>query len=591
MLSLVSDQPRVAEASASDAQGGGGHPPADRRGLLLLLAWFLGAALLGLFLVATDLSLPGVYDDEVVQASEAIQFLRGDANPDGIEGSRSVALFGRMLPFMTQPYMGALKSQLLIPIFGACGISAQVLRSTTLVWALLGVLLAMLWLRELVSLPAAVVAGLVIATDPSFLLVSRHDFGSFALGMLFRCGGLLFLTVGWTRQRSAWLGLGGLCLGLGIYNKVDFAAFIIAAAISLLIAAPKVVLDAVRSWRVRLLPAALGFALGAAPMLLFAAETLEAAGRAYATRGNAAVSLLDKWTTLITTLDGSHFHSLMLAGGAFRRLYGGGEAASWFFAVFLLATVVLIARVIDSGRRGSPDRISLFLLSTTFLTVLGILLIPRAVRIHHLMNVYPLPQLVVAVAIARIWTACKEGRGPRWMASGLAGLLLLTTVIGNLYVDVQAMKTIHVTGGKGRWSEARLQFAQTLLERSQRPTLVALDWGFRWSLLFAAPELRVVEPIYELKRAAQRERAAEGRSSGPGWAHEGSRDTIYLLYPPSYSTFTYGARLLEAIEALPTSAATVRRHQDGEGDVAFLSVSIDGPHRLEYDHGLRLVME
>jgi hypothetical protein len=259
-----------------------------------------------------------------------------------------------------------------------------------------------------------------------------------------------------------------------------------------------------------------------------------------------------------------------------------------------LATVVLIARVIDSGRRGSPDRISLFLLSTTFLTVLGILLIPRAVRIHHLMNVYPLPQLVVAVAIARIWTARGEGRAPRWMASGLAGLLLLTTVIGNLYVDVQAMKTIHVTGGKGRWSEARLQFAQTLLERSERPTLVALDWGFRWSLLFAAPELRVVEPIYELKRAAQRERqehAAESRSSGPGWARDGSRDDIYLLYPPSYSTFTYGARLLEAIEALPTSAATVRRHLDGEGDVAFLSVRIDGPHRLEYGHGLRVVME
>ena len=121
-----------------------------------------------------------------------------------------------------------------------------------------------------------------------------------------------------------------------------------------------------------------------------------------------------------------------------------------------------------------------------------------------------------------------------------------------------------------------------------------LDWGFRWSLLFVAPELQVVEPIYEIKRAAQRqrlERRAGNRPDRPAWTLDAAPNAIYLLYPAAYSTFPYGARFLEAIEALPAAAATVRRHLDGQGDVAFLSVRIDGPHRLEYDRGLRVVMQ
>ena len=43
-----------------------------------LLVGYASACLLAALLVGGDLELPGVYDDEVVQADEAMQFLDGE---------------------------------------------------------------------------------------------------------------------------------------------------------------------------------------------------------------------------------------------------------------------------------------------------------------------------------------------------------------------------------------------------------------------------------------------------------------------------------------------------------------------------------
>ncbi len=86
------------------------------------------AALTGLFAVlclavlllgGRQLDAPGLYYDEVIQATPASEFLREGGEPLSIPGAHNSWLFGGWFPLMTQPYMGALKSQLLIPGFAA----------------------------------------------------------------------------------------------------------------------------------------------------------------------------------------------------------------------------------------------------------------------------------------------------------------------------------------------------------------------------------------------------------------------------------------------------------------------------------------
>ena len=72
----------------------------------------------------------------------------------------------------------------------------------------------------------ALATAALLALDPSFLFVSRHDWGSVSLAMLCRGGGLWLAVLGWRRGSAAHLSMGGLLLGLGIYNKIDFVPFL-----------------------------------------------------------------------------------------------------------------------------------------------------------------------------------------------------------------------------------------------------------------------------------------------------------------------------------------------------------------------------
>ena len=199
--------------------------------------WFATGLLavcgLALVLGGRSLDAPGLYYDEVVQAEPAVQFLAETGRPVDIPGMKTEWAFGGWFPVMTQSYMGALKSQLLIPVFASTEPTPESLRATTFAFGLMGLVLSALLARALLGNRAGLVAGLLLAVDPSILFVSRHDWGSFALGFLCRSGGLLFgvaaLRAALNPERGdrpavAWRALlAGLLLGAGLYNKIDAA--------------------------------------------------------------------------------------------------------------------------------------------------------------------------------------------------------------------------------------------------------------------------------------------------------------------------------------------------------------------------------
>jgi hypothetical protein len=535
------------------------------RDAVLLCAGALACAALALGLAGRGLECPGLNYDEVIQAEPALWFLRAEASPPEVPGARSVTLFGRPFPWLTQPYMGALKSQLLLPVFAFADADAHSLRLATLALALAGLACAMAFARRAFDLPTALLLGLLLAVDPSFLFTSRHDWGSFAAGFLLRSLALLLLLDGWQRRSAARLCAGGVCAGLSIYNKIDSAVPVLALGAALAAAWPGC-LRLLRERRCEAGVALAGLALGSSPVWLRALRVFEAARHAAFAHDPGEPA--EKLSALVHTLDGSYFERLMRAGGSFERLAEQSAAtATPFLALFALASLALAWWVARDRREGRDARALRFALLAALFCLAAMLAVPRAIRIHHVLNAWPFPQLVVALAAREAWR--RAGAQRIWARAGVA-LALGAALVGALRADVATLDSMRSSCGHGRWSDALARLAPELAREHARA--VCLDWGFAGPLRFAQPGLRIDEAVWRL------------RAKQPP-ALTGDANDVYLFFQRDYQVYPYGLALAQALTALPPGAATLTRHADRAGETAFVSLRFAGPHRLVYRDG------
>ncbi len=534
----------------------------------------LALAALGLALGLPQLDTPGPYYDETIQAGPARDFLEGEPAGRHAPGLRTVELGGRPFPWRTQVYMGALKSQLLIPAFAVFGSGLERLRLTTLVWSLVGVVLAMafagLWLGPV----AAGLTGLLLVTDASLIFVSRHDWGSFALGFALRCAAGVLLTLGWRRRRRGLLALGGLALGLGLYNKVDFAAFLVGSAGALLALGGRPLLRALVARRGDTAGVLGGLVVGALPV----AASLEETFRGVAVVGERS-SLALKLETLLTTLDGSHFSRLLEAGGRFERV-GEVAGAAPSLLPLALGLAALAALGLAFARNGSEDPVPraawAFPWLAGALTLLLILALPGAGRVHHVMNLHPYPHLALAGTAALLLRRAARHRHAGWLRAAL-GVALAAVVASQLLSIGSTHRVIARTGGKGWWTDSLPPLLAAASARGD--VAVSLDWGFHEPALFLGSGLPAREPIWQ---------ASALRARGRPWRFRGGPEHLYLLHDERYDLFGFGPPLLTAADSLPEDRVEVQRHRDREGEVAFVTLRILEPHEIVADGRLRI---
>jgi len=553
----------------------GGHavalPGAVRRGpFLLLLAWAALAALLT-WLAVGNLEAPGVYFDEALCAHFAKDFLTGGSGHPDLPG-RTIDLFGRPFPLYILGYLGALKSWMLLPGFAAFGVSPAVMRLTMLAWTLVGLLLLLLAARRLLGLPAAVLAGLLLALDPSFYFISLCDWGPVVPSYLCRFAGLYFVLRWWDGRRGRDLFLAGLALGLGFFNKIDFAVILAGCGLALAIAGGPWLWRELRrrpavgshlSWGVA------GFLLGAAPMLWSLPNVVRGllVGWAAAKPGEAA----EKLHTLAATLDGSYFYRLIDQGGAFARMYDtAAPFRSPFGFLAALALAYLAAAAWRSQRQGTPDRVAAFLVLSTALVLLGTWLLPGAVRIHHWTLVYPLPHLALGAAAARLWQrpGGRETAGqaaPRGLRA-LAAVALAAALGGHLLALHATRRLIAETGGRGLWSNALDRFAAEVRTRRDL-TLVSYDWGFYENLALLTDGPKLVDPTWSVL-------------AGEKFAVPTGANVIHLVHPPEYQVFPFNAELLRLARAAGPARVSIRAYPDRQGRPAFYAIHfLDPPPR------------
>ena len=529
----------IPEATESSA-------PARGREFIVIIAALIVLATVMALLARQNLSVPGLYYDEAVFAGMAKDFVTGQVQGQHMPDHQVITVAGRPFPLFIQTYLGALKSWMLIPTFSFFGPSIAALRATNLFWELIALVFLILGAWRWLGLPTALIAGVLLAFDPTFLFISVLDWGVAVPSFLCRCG-CFYFAIRWYQQRRLTDSFfGGLFAGLGFFNKADFAVFLIAVSIAALFCYRRQLITAIRQHYSGIALACFGFALGGGPMLLKIPRML--ALTISGPHPNAPGELTTKLKTMLSIYDGSHFYRLMNVGGVFERMDAGaaGPKAAIGIAVFIACSLF---GVLAYRKQIARTRAIAFLIVAAVLITLGVFLLPDAVRIHHAILVFPMPQLLVATLAAVAWKISLPIRT-------IAVLLVAMVCLSGLRSIAATEELIQQTGGRGRWSESLDKFCRENRHRSDL-TIVSLDWGFNEQLMFLTDGPQLSEPFWEFNQTLP------ALPPNPSY--------IYLAHPPEYSVLKYDVAYLNQLQK-SGGAAEITPYLDRQNQVAFYTI-------------------
>jgi hypothetical protein len=508
----------------------GAEPSSRRRELtLLLVAWvILGATIV--LLAKQNLSVPGLYYDEAVFAGMAKDFVTGNIHGQHMPDHQVISLAGRPFPLFIQTYLGALKSWMLMPTFGFFGVNVALLRATTLFWAQLALLFLMLGAWRWLGLATALIASVLLAFDPTFFFLSVLDWGVAVPSLVCRCA-CFYFAIRWNQKRKLRDAFFvGLFAGLGFFNKADFAVFLIAVSLAAVFCCWRQLVAAIRQHSSSVALACLGFALGAGPMLIRIPRML--ALTFSGPHPNAPGEMTAKLKTMLSMYDGSHFYRLMNVGGVFERMYEGSSGPKAAIGIAVILACVVFCGLAYRRKIVKPRAIA-FLMITMLLVTIGVFLLPDAVRIHHAVLVYPLPQLIIAAIIVTLWQTRMPQKKLDYAIPATIAIVLIDLLAGELHAVVQTQQLIRQTGGRGRWSESLDQFCRQNRNRSNL-TIVSLDWGFNEQLMFLTDAPQLAEPFWGFNQTLP------PLPANPNY--------IYLAHPAEYSVLKYDIAYLNQLQ-------------------------------------------
>jgi len=525
----------------------------NRSGLILLaLAWIL-FSIAAIGFARQNLSAPGLYYDEAVFGGLAKDFITGHDRLH-TPGFELVTIFGRPFPVFVQFYLGALKSWTLIPALALFGPSTAVLRLTSLMWALLALFFLMIGVRRCLGLRAALIAGVVLISDPAYFFLSVLDWGAAISSLFCRCVAFYLAVIWWEKRRAGWLFLSAFFLGLGVFNKVDFVAFFIGGGIAAFCFYGRALWAIFRARPPLLLAGVSGFLLGTGPMIFHLGHVVTFTASGQNSAGPNELS--EKLHTLGAMYDGSYFYRLMREGGIFSRMYTHSAGFHSLFPLILLLVITLLVATAILGRNKEQRTASGFLLLGFVLTTVIVVLIPGAVRIHHAILAFPFPQLMIAACSSFLWDHSWRHATLRVVRVAICTVIILL-VASQLRTISKTEDLINRTGGRGRWSNSFDRFCLKNRNRADL-TIISLDWGFNEQLAFLTDAPKLVEPFWALAT----------RETLPPLPNKS--ENIYLTHSPDYSLYGYDVSYLEAARADPR--ATVQPYNDGEGRVVFYTI-------------------
>jgi hypothetical protein len=448
-----------------------------------------------LFLASRHITLPGLNHDEVLQAPPAIYLIKERVNA-GACSNWSVTIAGRAIPLMCNEYLGAAKSFMLIPSFYLFGISVPVFRLTLITVALLGVIFTARFAHKAYRPIAALGAVWLLVTDPSFLLYARTDFGPVSLAFGLRMASLFYLMKWWKGGgRRCPLLLASAMLGLGVYDKANFLWFIFAlvpvAASAWLLSRkrpPLVVKDFALALFVGL--------LAGLPFWIYNfTENWATFHSLSPSEGGLTLSQLievvpKRTQDLLRLFNGYELGYRMFGVPLSKHL---GISGTLLFPLTLLAILCLVIRsfVAREWRLLALPIIMFLILAQIYSTP------RRGVLGHHWISIYPLPHLMIGVALGVVWHATEPWRKARTLVRAISIAPILLALGINLLVVQDHYRMMLKTGGVGAWSDAVYQVADLINRRYPDRQIQIMDWGLANPLfLLSEGQLKLHEPYW-----------------------------------------------------------------------------------------------
>jgi hypothetical protein len=443
---------------------------------------FAVAVALFLSFAAYQLALPGLHYDEAFEAVPAMQILLNQ--PVTTFRGNGVFLAGRLLPLMTQDYIGALNTYTAIPFFLLLGITTTSLRIMSLAIGLLTLGLTFWLAKALYSSTAAVLSVLLLAVNPTFVFWSRQGVFVTSVTATIGLGAVLAWWTWWRTGARRYAVAGAFLLGLGLYAKFLFLWLIVALGVAVLL----VNLGQLGCIRQRLsiglggwsLPA---FFLGSAPLLLY---NLQTGGTLRSIGGNLITSyygtnnlaflpnLVERLRQFAAVLAGSHFW------------YLGHSYADWLnLGLFVAALALVVGSAIGANR--DEARRALF----PFVVIGGVILAScatvSALWVTHFAIVSPWPALAIAAAadLAIRRTGLHQVRRQLSLAMILTVTIVGATWFAEMATDVRYHRALAISGGLGTHSDAIQDLSHWLMAEEHRHVpVVAMDWGIAAPITF-----------------------------------------------------------------------------------------------------------
>jgi len=502
-----------------------------------LVSAILGVVAAGAFagLATPNLTGQGVYYDELHQATGTFAYLGQDPEMFSI-GS----VFG--LPVLNTSYSGAIKT-------GVFGLWLRVSRHPFTVrgWRLLGIWIAAAGLGVFVFLARPRIGNLpcflfvlLVSTDATVLLASRHDWGPVALAFALR---LLFLGV-WlagadaddgnpaTLRNSAVL---GLIVGVALFEKLS----------SIVLLVPLLLILFSRRHPTRkhhTLASGAGLFVGALPLILANVGSLVQRGTliSLAQIGATADRSAPLQDLLIRYLD--------LANGADIQMFIlGRPLPSTLLPGLVLSAAALSAAGLLSVlmRRDNPAFSRSLTMLGSYLGVAAALhLLPNRTWVHHWVLGTPFQYLAFALVVAGILRTRSALIGCRLVAATAVIVTLAGVVVVRLPQTI-ALEGALIRGETSRsWHPSLTDLGTFAADHSREALFLASDWGVATQIYcLAQGQPRVVEEIF-------------WNYTGPGMIENAldrsGKDVFYVVRtePPARVRSDHSLRIEEDVSSL-----------------------------------------
>ncbi len=390
----------------------------------------------------------------------------------------AVPIAGHRVPTMVMSYVGALKSWMYAPVFAVWAPSEWSVRIPVLLMGAITIALFFAFAMGICGKRAALAAAALLATDAMFVVTTGLDWGPVALQHFLLVAGLLLVCEFDRTARRIWLAAGFFAFGLALWDKALFSWSLAGLGAASALVLPRRVAKHI-TWR-NVAAAALGFVLGAAPLLAY-----NAASRFKTFRSNAEFTtegIGQKVGALRATLEGSALFGYIVRedapvepGKAANAFEGAALALSEFFGeprsgYMGLALVVAFALLPWLWRTPARKPMVFSLIFMAAVWVQMAFTRNAGGSAHHAVLLWPFPQLFVAAALSQVSSGFRR-IGKPVLALAIAFLCAANVLVLDRYV-ARAIED----GTSVIWTDA-ISPLKTALREMPAGRIYVADWG------------------------------------------------------------------------------------------------------------------